>query len=85
MAVFVVFVHPDGRELPAVVTALHSDGSADLVAIEGSTAPFGGTAVYEGVPASDTAPGQESARHSWHRTTGTDAASTGGGGEDGGE
>lgn len=62
---FVTFVHPDGRLLPAVITAHHKDSVVDLVVFEGATAPFGGTSVFEGVNYSDAAPGQESARHTW--------------------
>ena len=63
--VLVVFVHPDGRELPAVVTAEHGDNIVDLVVFEGISAIPHGTGFYDSVPYSDAVAGQESARYTW--------------------
>ena len=62
----VVFVHPDGRELTAIVTAEHGDNIVDLVVFEGMSAIPHGTGFYDSVPFHDpAADGAEPARYTW--------------------
>ena len=61
----VTFVHPDGREIPAyVVEVIEEAGTVNLVALEGDTAPFGGTQTYNDVGYAEA--GEEPIRHSYH-------------------
>lgn len=64
--VFVRFIHPDGRMLGAAVVALHDSMVADLVVMEGETAPFGGTRVFIGVPYVARKEGDAPTPGSWH-------------------